>query len=113
MDFENKFASSQLNQEYIQLFTEIATKCTPIARQTEGNRHIKSDGEYIMEDIASEIKYQAKNATEPIRRQMRQETYNATRNMPVIGEILEAKQYYDFFSRFKKKKNNKDEEDKK
>ena len=57
MDFENKFAASELNQEYIQLFTEIATKCTPIIRQTEEPRHVKSDGEYIKDEIASEIRY--------------------------------------------------------
>lgn len=31
--------------------------------------------------------------------------------MPVIGEIMTAKQYVDFFGRFKKKKKDKDEEE--
>ena len=111
MDFENKFASSELNQEYIQLFTEIATTCTQIVRQNEENRHVKSDAEYIAEDIAGEIRYQTRNATEPIRRQIRQETETAARNMPIIGDILTAKQHIDLFNKFKKKKKgNEDEE---
>ena len=110
MDFENKFAASELNQEYIQLFTEIATKCTPIIRQTEESRHVKSDGEYIKDEIASEIRYQTRNATEPIRRQMRQEAYETARDMPVIGDILTVKQHVDLFSKFKKKKKDDSEE---
>ena len=113
MDFESKFASSELNQEYIQLFTEIATKYPQIVKQRDENRHIKSDAEYVADEVASEIRYQTRNATEPIRRQMRQEAYDATRNMPVIGDILTVKQHVDFFSRFKKKKDNKDEKDNK
>lgn len=112
LDFENKFASSELNQEYIQLFTEIATTCKPIIRQSE-ERYVKSDKEYILDEFASEIRYQTRNATEPIRRKARQEAYDTARNMPVIGEVLEAKQYIDFFGRFKKKKKKEEETDNK
>ncbi len=113
MDFETKFATSSLNQEYIGLFTEIATTCTPIVRQVE-ERQVKSDEEYRKEEIQSEIRYQAREATMPVRRQMHEETLKAARNAPVIGEVLEAKQYKDFFGRFKKKKKEeKDEKDNK
>jgi len=108
MDFENKFASSQLNQEYIQLFTEIATTCKQTITHSEP-RHVKSDAQYIAEDIASEVRYQTRNVTEPIRRQIRQEVYNETRDMPIIGDIMTAKQHIDFFSRFKKKKEKKED----
>ena len=40
---------------------------------------------------------------------MRQEAYEKTRDMPIIGDIMTAKQHIDFFSRFKKKKDKKDE----
>ena len=112
LDFETKFASSQLNQEYIQLFTEIATSCTPIVRQTE-ERQVKSDEEYRREEIESEIRYQTRNATEPIRRQIYQESYSAALNTPIVGDIISAKNQIDFFSKFKKKKKNEDKEDKK
>jgi head-tail adaptor len=119
VDFESKFASSELNQEYIQIFTEIVTKCPQIAKQSE-NRHVKSDEENIKDEIASEIRYQARNATEPIRRKARQEVYETARDMPVIGEVMHAKQIADVFSGFKRmvtknKKENKkcEEKDKK
>ena len=64
-----------------------------------------------MEDIASEVRYQAQNATLPIRRQMRQEVENKARNTPIIGDILTVKQHVDFFSRFKKKKEKNENED--
>ena len=113
MDFETKFASSTLNQEYIQIFTQIATTCTPIVRQTE-ERKVKTDEEYMKEEVESEIRYQVKDATLPIRRQIRQESYSAALKTPIIGDIIGAKNQIDFFSRFKpKKKKSKDEEENK
>ena len=104
IDFESKFASSELNQEYIQLFTEIATSCSQIVRQSEENTNVKSDEEAILEDISSELKYQAKEAIQPIRSKIYQETYDEVRDIPIVGDILNVKQHVDFFSRFKKKK---------
>lgn len=103
-DFESKFASSELNQEYINLFTEIATKCNPKTYETIQNADIKSDAEYVLDDIASEIKYQAESAVQPLRTQARQEAYDKVRDIPVVGDVLNVKQHIDFFSRFKKKK---------
>ena len=116
MDFESKFASSDLNQEYIQLFTEIATNCKPIVRDDQGNKQVKSDAEYVAEEVASEIRYQARNVTGPIRRQAHQEVYDKARNTPVIGDIMYAKQLTDFFGKFNKKKTkdeNKEDDSKK
>lgn len=116
MDFENKFAVSELNQEYIQLFTEIATTCTPVVRAVE-EREVKSDAEYARDELESELRYQAKEATLPMRRKMRQEAYDEARDTPIIGDIMNVKQHIDFFSRFgklrKKKKDKKEEEEKK
>ena len=115
-DFETKFATSPLNQEYIQLFTEIATSCPQKTIQTE-TRHVKSDAEYMAGEVASEIKYQAKNATEPARRLARQEAYNQAINTPILGDIIQAKQTADLFGGigrlFKKKKEDKKEKDEK
>ena len=113
MDFESKFASSELNQEYIQLFTEIATGCSQIVRQSEENTNVKSDEEAILEDISSELKYQAKEAIQPIRSKIYQETYDEVRDIPIVGDILNVKQHVDFFSRFRKKKEKDEDEDKK
>lgn len=112
MDFETKFATSELNQEYINLFTEIATSCPQKTVQSVENREVKSDAEYVLEDVASEVKYQVDDATMPMRRQMREEAERTARNTPVIGEIMEAKQYADLFGKFfKKKKKDEDKED--
>ena len=106
MDFENKFASSELNQEYIRLFTEIATTCTPIVRQVE-QREVKSDDKYFKDELKSELKYQVKDTTLPMRRKMRQEAYEEARDTPIIGDIMNIKQQVDFFSRFGKLKKTK------
>lgn len=113
-DFEAKFANSPLNQEYIDIFTKVATTCEQIQYDTTPTSPVKSDEEIAKEEVASEIRYQAKEATMPIRRAVRQETYDQARDIPIIGNILSVKQHIDFFSRFKKKdkKENKNEEKK-
>ena len=103
-DFETRFASSDLNQEYIKLFTEVATTCKPIVYENKADEIIKTDDERLNEEITSEIKYQLENATMPLRRKARQEVYDKVRDIPGIGDAMEVKQHIDFFSRFKKKK---------
>ena len=113
MDFETKFASSELNQEYIQLFTEIATSCDPIIRESADDASVVDEGASKFDEIADDIRYEMKQASMPIRRKMRQEAYDTARDIPVIGEIMTAKQHIDFFSRFKKKKEKDEEQDEK
>lgn len=103
MDFENKFASSPLNQEYIDLFTLVATTETAKNIESEPN-HVKSDAEYIADEVVSDVKYIADDLTMPARRKARQEAYDKARDIPVLGEAMTAKQHFDFFSRFKKNK---------
>ena len=83
--------------------------------QNVENREVKSDAQYVLEDVESELKYQMDNATMPMRMQMREEAERTARNTPVIGEIMEAKQYADLFGKLfkKKKKDDDDEENKK
>ena len=71
MDFETKFASSPLNTEYTNLFTEIATNCKciiPINSETE----VKSNGEAIMDDVMSDVKYVVEDLSMPARRKARE-----------------------------------------
>ena len=110
MDFETKFATSELNQEYINLFTEIATTCTPITYTGEPRDDIKSDAEYVMDDALSEAKYIAEDITSPMRHQAYQATYDAARDIPVVGQVMEANQYVDLFNKFSGK-NKKDNEE--
>ena len=102
-DFETKFASSPLNQEYISLFTEVASSGTPITYESD-NSVVKSDEDYIKEEIDSEIRYQADSLSQPTRRELNQKAYDTLRDVPVASNILNAKQKIGFFSRFKKNK---------
>lgn len=103
-EFETAFASSPLNQEYINLFTEIATTSTPITYESN-NTDVKSDDDYIKEEIDSELRYQADSLSQPIRRELHQEAYDKARDIPVVGNALDIKQKVGFFSRFKKNNN--------
>ena len=103
-DFETKFASSSLNQEYINLFTQIATTCTAKNYTTTNNTNVKSDEQYAKEELESDLRYAVDEATMPIRRQVRQEVYDEVRDIPVVGDALNIKQHIDFFGRFRKKK---------
>ena len=56
MDFETKFASSPLNQEYIDLFTLVATSETPKTISSEPT-DVKSNGDVIAENAVSDLNY--------------------------------------------------------
>ena len=111
MDFETKFANSPLNKEYIELYTKIATNCTQKVVEEVEAPDVKSDGEYILEDFTSEVKYQMEDATQPIRGRMYREAYDKARDIPIVGEALNVKQHIDFFSKFKKKKEDDENEE--
>lgn len=103
MEFETKLATSTLNQEYINLFTELSGKCSMkniVSEDTSDD----TDSDNTTNEIASELKYQADELARPIRREIRQEAYDKVRDVPVVGDVLNVKQHVDFFSRFKKKK---------
>ena len=106
MKFENDFQASDLNKEYINIFTEISSAYTSNINQ-EAESNIKSDKEYILDDIESEGRYLADDLTQKARVEARQKADNAIRDIPVVGDILIAKQHIDLFNKFTKK--NKDE----
>lgn len=120
-DFEAKFAVSELNQEYINLFTEVATKCAPIVRETVENPDVKTTGQYIADEIKDEIDYQVKDMTLPARRIAREQAYNTARRTPIVGDVMQAKQTADLFgglfrlrkAKKEQKEKEKEEKDKK
>ena len=102
MDFENAFQSSDLNSRYINLFTEIGSKCTPKTfdtNDTVDDTEYKetSDAEYLLDELGR-----------PARRQARQQVDDTLRSTPIVGDIMEAKQHFDLFNKFKKSKKNQD-----
>ena len=108
-DFEMKLATNPLSQEYIQLFTEISTKCSPIVYETD-NREVQSTADYIKDDIASEARMVVEDLTMPARHAARTEFDDKVRDIPIIGDAIQAKQTFDLFKKFKKNKKDDSEE---
>ncbi len=101
MDFENKFQSSSLNKEYINLFTEISTNCKCIIpKQVEND--VKSNKEQIADEVVSDVKYVVKDLTLPARRKAREEFDSKMRDTP-LGKIEQASNTFNVFKRIFKK----------
>ena len=103
-DFEAKFASSPLNQEYMDLFTEIATKNTATGLKGVANASGKSMGEMVAEGVMDQAGSRLKQAVMPTRAQINQAAYDTVRDIPGVGDAMTIKPPVDFFSRFRKKK---------
>ena len=102
-EFETKFATSELNQEYINLFTEIATSCSPITYESD-NSNVQSTKDYILDDAASEARMALEDISMPARHAARTEFDDKVRDIPVVGDVIQAKQTFDLFNKFKKNK---------
>ncbi len=101
--FEVAFATSPLNTEYINLFTKVAQSCKPIVYES-APANVKSDEQIAKEELESELRYQAKEATLPARRIAREAVDKAARRTPILGDVIQAKQTMDLFGKFKNKK---------
>lgn len=87
-EFEEKFQTSSLQEEYTNLFTKF---------MNTGNNEETSLASDVKDEILDDVYRRG-------RREIRQETYDKVRDIPVVGEALNVKQHFDFFSRFKRKK---------
>lgn len=105
-DFEAKFASSELNQKYVDLFTEVGTKCKPKNVELPETEEVSAK-DLAKEELDYEMKEAVDSAGRAVRRKANEKMLSEARSTPILGDIMEAKQHYDLFSRFKKK--NKDE----
>ena len=79
-DFETKLASSPLNNEYIELFTEVATKCKP---KEQVSAPTYNEGENTNRMIQNETKRMVEDATRPIRRKLRWKLQDKMRDTPL------------------------------
>lgn len=104
MDFEAKFASSPLNQEYIDMFTKVAKKCKVKGLDDGGS----GKGKKVLEDIESDAKYLADDLTMPARRQARMKMDSKLRSTP-LGKIEQANNTFWLFKRLKHKVSKKDQ----
>ena len=103
-DFEAKFAASPLNQAYLDLFTEIATKNAATGLKGVANATNTSVGEMVAESVMDAAGSRLKQAVVPTRAQVNQAATDKLRSIPGVGDAMAVKQHLDFFSRFKNKK---------
>lgn len=95
MEFEKEFASSPLSSRYTNIFVELAKQDIDLEKP--------SIGEMVMDRVGTNLK----NRIIPSRAVRADARDQAIRSIPVVGDIVDAKQKIDLFSRFGKK--NKDE----
>ena len=90
-EFETKFNSSELNQEYISLFTKVA-QSSPIVKDLSNQNNVVSDvGNMVLDEAEMELD----SLTHPMRHQAYQKANDAIRDIPVVGDLLTVKQHVD------------------
>lgn len=102
-DFETKFQASPLSQEYMGLFTELATSCTPKGA-IKGQMDAFKQRDF-KQDFEEDLEYQLKDASMPARRAAREQVDRQLRSTPILGDAIQAKQTFDLFGKFRRKKN--------
>lgn len=102
MDFENKFMTSSLNEEYSNLFMEIGTKC-PLRKYESNDVPEESKTQKAIDEAASDAKYLMDEVTMPARRQARMKMDSKLRDTP-LGKVEQASNMFHLFKKFKKTK---------
>ena len=92
MEFNDKFMKSPLNDEYNNLVVEVAKS------------GVKADMPSAGEVIADTVIDRAKTKIRPSRAVMADKRDQAIRDIPVVGDVVQANQTFDLFKRFKKNK---------
>ena len=86
-DFEVKFATSELNTEYINMFTELSTKYT-MKPQEQSVNTAKTDKEEAVEKIKDEAEYVLDNASLPARKAINKKIAGALKDVPIVGDVV-------------------------
>lgn len=101
--FESAFAASPLNQEYMDLFTQIAS--TETAKNIDVNAYkqnpVKLSDDEIGEMVVDEV---VEGTVSKARGIAYREAYDKMRDVPGVGEAIDIKNKIDFFGRFRKNK---------
>ncbi|MBO7560985.1 hypothetical protein J6T21_03060 [Candidatus Saccharibacteria bacterium] len=103
MDFETKFAASPLNQEYINLFTKAATtgtsKLQPVQENTEPEI---SEEERLKAEAMDDLRFAAKEATQPLRHQAYMAGTEAMRSTKVGNALWNLNNHLETANHFRK-----------
>ena len=92
--FEQAFSTSSFNQEYMDIFTKICST------ESVKEQVLAASASPVDDEPDNEL---ADDLARAARRGARQEAYDKARDIPVVGDVMTAKQHFDFFSRFRKK----------
>ena len=101
-NWDSAVASSELNTEYTNLFTKIASCSKPIIHESTPDHHIKTDEEYFKDEIKSDAKYVLEDLSMPARRRAREAFDSKMRDTP-LGKIEQANNILGVFKRIFKK----------
>ena len=93
-EFEAKFATSSLNQQYLDLFTEIATngQAKAAAPNVSKGKVGKMIAGGVAVGVAESVADQAIDNVVPTRAAVNQKISDTARNIPVIGDAIDIGQ---------------------
>lgn len=92
MEFNDKFMKSPLNDEYNNLIVEVAKV---------GNAQNMPSAKEVIADTVID---RAKTKIRPSRANLADKRDQALRDIPVVGDVMQARQTMDLFGKFKKEK---------
>lgn len=102
-DFEAKFATSSLNTEYMNLFTEFATTKQSKIAPVGDVRVEEVDTDAMIADTAKEAAImEAEGAVQTVRGRAVRSAIDKARDIPGVGDAMSAKNKIDLLGRFVK-----------
>ena len=111
-DFETKFATSPLNQEYIALFTKVATSCPSKMQPVEdAPKDEISEEERLRKEAADDARFAVKEAMSPLRHQAYEARTQALRSTKVGNALFNLKNNFENANHLRKVITKKDDEE--
>lgn len=110
-EFEAEFQKSPLNQQYLDLFTEIATKCAPntAAPKVDTSGIGKTIAGGVVAGVLESAADDALRRVVPTRAAVHQKAYDAARSVPGLGDAIDIAEKASYAAHlgklFRKKKN--------
>ena len=91
-EFETEFQKSPLNQNYLDLFTEIATKCAPntAAPKVDTSGIGKTIAEGVAAGALESVADDAIRKVVPTRAAVHQKAYDEVRKVPGVGNAIDV-----------------------
>ena len=110
-EFEAEFQKSPFNQQYLDLFTEIATKCAPntVAPKVDTSGIDKTIAGGVVAGALESAADDALRRVAPTRAAVHQKAYDAARSVPGLGDAIDVAEKASYAAHlgklFRKKKN--------